>query len=218
MTGLIWTPENTTRVVQRAKERVEKEVLHERVVTVDKLTDPLMRAVSPFVEFFTGGAQKAERFLKDYTTTLTILNRPTIYTPFTLGVHQDNYPLEWQVVVTWHELIHVWQAIVRMNRWEFNYVYALYVERRVADLEAEAIAHSSVSYQWRLGRRADPNAETRMLHEYGANSEEVSTAAEVVRVKAEQLVPGVSNLGNPVEVIFHEVLEEEFGPATPPVV
>jgi hypothetical protein len=205
------TESELKRVIAKAWRLVE-EAVGEPIAEVNKSDAREMWIASKFVEAFTGGAQSAKTFMEQYTTTLILIGKPTIYRPFTLGVPQGGYTLLSQLLVLWHELIHVYQALKRFNRWEFNYRYASFVEFRIADIEVEAVAHSLLAFAHRRGyvwEFGGPDTIAAHFVAYGATSEECATMAEVLRVKGESLVEGVLSLGHPVEEIFLRVIEEE---------
>jgi hypothetical protein len=146
---------------------------------MDKNSRGLMTAVSVFLDKI--GIQDKETFMKKYTTTIGC----NIYTPFTVGVPNDDWSLYSQIVVCAHEHQHVVQSTN-----EGDFMYSLnYLTRPDMRAKYETEAYrSSLEFSWFYYKRLpDLHTVAQGLSGYGLGADHIHVA-EIALMSAARMI------------------------------
>lgn len=142
---------------------------HFRTTVVNKRDAIEMQLVAQVLDALR--IQKADRFLKNYTTTFG----RRIYTPFEIGVPRSGWDLWNQVVVCVHEHQHV----VQHEREGLNFEVSYVADRAArARWETEAYRSNLELQFWRFGTTPSARSLAGLLTEYGCRAEDVEVAAQ----------------------------------------
>jgi hypothetical protein len=163
-----------------------------RADVVNKRSDPRMKLVQKFLEM--AKIPAAKTFMDNYATTLVpplLVNRPTVFLPFTPGSTAKGAPKLW---TQWEVICHEFEHVRYMGPKEVLLYFANKAER--ARQESEALEVNMEQHYYLKDQVLNPGLLALGLAPYGLRKRDI--AAVTAHLTSKAVTVGYGGVSNPV--------------------